>query len=70
MEMTDDHRLLLPLMATALLANGVSRMLCRQPIYQAMSKDFLSAIREKAEAQRDAKELSVDGVKKRDERTY
>jgi H+/Cl- antiporter ClcA len=45
MEMTDDHRLLLPLMATALLANGVSRLVCRESIYQAMSRDFLSAIR-------------------------
>ncbi len=41
MEMTDDHRLLLPLMATALLANSVSRLVCRQPIYQALAKDFL-----------------------------
>ncbi len=45
MEMTDDHRLLLPLMATALLANGVSRLICHEPIYQAMSRDFLRLAR-------------------------
>jgi len=45
MEMTDDHRLLLPLMATALLADAVSKLVCHQPIYQAMSKDFLKSVR-------------------------
>ncbi len=45
MEMTDDHRLLLPLMATALLANGVSRLICHEPIYRAMSRDFLRMAR-------------------------
>ncbi len=47
MEMTDDHRLLLPLMATALLADGVSKMVCRQPIYQALAKDFLVVAKNK-----------------------
>jgi len=45
MEMTDDHRLLLPLMATSLLAAGVSKMVCQRPIYQAMADDFLTGIR-------------------------
>ncbi len=47
MEMTDDHRLLLPLMATSLLANGISRLICREPIYQAMSRDFLGTVKQK-----------------------
>ncbi len=47
MEMTDDHRLLLPLMATSLLADIVSRVICPEPIYQAMAKDFLAGIRSK-----------------------
>lgn len=42
MEMTDESQLLLPLMATSLLANGVSKLLCTRPIYEAMSDDFLA----------------------------
>ncbi len=41
MEMTDDQRLLLPLMATALMAEAASRMVCHQPIYRALAQDFL-----------------------------
>lgn len=63
MEMTDDHRLLLPLMATALLANGVSRILCKEPIYQAMSRDFLAMVRSKqaAKSEVDEKKLEEKG---------
>ncbi len=45
MEMTDDNQLLLPLMATSLLADGVSKLVCPRPIYQAMADDFLANIR-------------------------
>ncbi len=41
MEMTDDHSLLLPLMATAFIAFGVSRLVCRKPIYQALARAFM-----------------------------
>lgn len=43
-EMTDDHSMLLPLMATALIANGVSRYICLKPIYRALSDQFLHAV--------------------------
>jgi H+/Cl- antiporter ClcA len=42
MEMTDDHSLLLPLMATAFIAFGVSRLVCRKPIYVALARAFLA----------------------------
>jgi chloride channel protein, CIC family len=42
MEMTDDHTLLLPLMATAFIAFGVSRLVCRKPIYVALARAFLA----------------------------
>jgi H+/Cl- antiporter ClcA len=42
MEMTDDHSLLLPLMATSFVAFGVSRLVCPTPIYQALAKAFLA----------------------------
>ena len=48
MEMTDDNQLLLPLMATSLLAAAVSKLICPEPIYQAMAKDFLAGIKQKA----------------------
>ncbi len=41
MEMTDNHSLLLPLMATSFLAFGVSRLVCKKPIYQALARAFL-----------------------------
>jgi H+/Cl- antiporter ClcA len=41
MEMTDDQHLLLPLMATVLLAQWVSRHVCPRPIYLALADSFL-----------------------------
>ena len=37
MEMVDGHALVLSLMATAMVASGVSRLLC-VPLYQAMAQ--------------------------------
>ncbi|SCZ51557.1 H+/Cl-antiporter ClcA [Thiohalomonas denitrificans] len=41
MEMTDNQEMLLPLMATAFIANGVSRLVCPTPIYRALATAFL-----------------------------
>jgi H+/Cl- antiporter ClcA len=41
MEMTDNHALLLPLMATAFLAFVTSRLVCPDPIYRALARNFL-----------------------------
>ena len=43
MEMTDDQRVTVPLMATAFLAFGVSRLVCRRPLYGALARRFLAA---------------------------
>ena len=40
MEMTDDGQVTVPLMATAFLAFGVSRLVCRQPLYAALAEQF------------------------------
>lgn len=45
LEMTDDQSLTLPLMATALLAFGVSRLVCPKPFYRTMSQGFIIAAR-------------------------
>ncbi|TRZ94319.1 MAG: chloride channel protein [Rhodocyclaceae bacterium] len=44
-EMTDNHNMVLPLMATALIASAVSRLICPRPLYRALAEHFLSADR-------------------------
>jgi len=41
MEMTDNHSLVLPLMATALIAHGISRIVCQEPLYKALAERFV-----------------------------
>lgn len=41
MEMTDNHGIVLPLMSTALIAHGVSRIVCPEPLYKALAQNFL-----------------------------
>ncbi len=43
MEMTDDGRVTVPLMAAALLAFAVSRLVCRQPLYATLADRYLRA---------------------------
>ncbi len=43
MEMTDDQRVTVPLLATSFLAFGISRLVCRRPIYGALARRFLAA---------------------------
>jgi len=43
MEMTDNNGLLLPLMATSLIAYVSSHLVCPEPIYRALAKNFLPA---------------------------
>ncbi len=38
MEMTDSHTMLLPLMATALIASASSRLVCHRPIYRVLAE--------------------------------
>jgi H+/Cl- antiporter ClcA len=39
-EMTDDHGMLVPLMATALLANAVARLVNREGVYHQLARRF------------------------------
>jgi H+/Cl- antiporter ClcA len=41
MEMTDNHEMILPLMATALIAKICSRLICPTPLFHTMAKNFL-----------------------------
>ena len=39
--MTSDRNMVIPLMATALLGAGISRLIQREPLYHALSRGFL-----------------------------
>ncbi|MDR2924792.1 MAG: chloride channel protein [Azoarcus sp.] len=41
MEMTANHEMLLPLMATAVIAHGISKSVCRMPLYHALAAPTL-----------------------------
>jgi H+/Cl- antiporter ClcA len=43
MEMTDNQHLTVPLLASAFLAFGVSRLVCRRALYGALARRFLDA---------------------------
>lgn len=45
MEMTNNHTMLLPLMATAFIAYGASRLVCHEPIYRSLAQGFLDRMR-------------------------
>ncbi|HEY2132243.1 MAG TPA: chloride channel protein [Acetobacteraceae bacterium] len=44
MEMTDNQNMTISLLATALLAFGVSRLVCRRPLYGTLARRFLVAV--------------------------
>ena len=56
-EMTDNHAMVVPLMAAALIAYGTSRLVCREGIYHALAKGFL----QRAEAERTGTASSKNG---------
>ncbi len=47
MEMTGNQEILLPLMATCLIADGLSKIVCPQPIYRALAEDFMRGLKSK-----------------------
>lgn len=51
MEMTDNQRMTIPLLATSLLAYGFSRLVCHRPIYSALARRLMKAIDRPAQNQ-------------------
>jgi len=47
MEMTDNQELVLAMMATALIASGTSKLICKKPIYQALAENLLAMMSDK-----------------------
>jgi len=46
MEMTDNQDLVLAMMATALIASGTSKLICKKPIYEALAENLLAMFSE------------------------
>jgi len=44
MEMTDNHDLVLAMMAASLLGSGTSKLVCNKPIYHALAENFIRAL--------------------------
>ena len=42
MEMTDNHDMIVPLMASSLLAAACSRIVCKKPLYRALADQFIN----------------------------
>jgi len=43
MEMIDNQNMLFPLMSASLIAYGASRLICREPIYRALARNFTAS---------------------------
>jgi len=54
MEMTDNQDLVLAMMATALIASGVSKIICRKPIYEALAENLLAMMSDEKSQQKSA----------------
>ena len=46
LEMTNDHAMVIPLMAAALIANAVSKMVVSEGLYHALAKSYIRAASE------------------------
>ena len=44
MEMTNSHQMLLPLMSASVVASGVAKLVCQEPLYQALAERFLPSL--------------------------
>ena len=42
--MTDEHAMLIPLMAASIIAYGLSRLVCSDPLYHALGARYLAPI--------------------------
>ena len=45
-EMTNDHSMVVPLMAAAFIGKAASRLICREGVYHALSRNFIHAAEE------------------------
>lgn len=60
MELTDNSSMILPLMATALIAKGVSRWICPQPLYQVIAETYIRTMLNQTRKDSDKREPKSD----------
>ena len=53
LEMTSNHRLVVPLLAVCLLARGISSLICRTPVYRAFAERAIASYEHKVEQTRE-----------------
>ncbi|MGZ3306823.1 MAG: chloride channel protein, partial [Asticcacaulis sp.] len=58
MEMTNDHDMVLPLIATSLLAYSVSRLICPRPLYHSLAQSYVRQERDKRIQKAEAKDAA------------
>jgi H+/Cl- antiporter ClcA len=63
MEMTNDHDMVLPLIATSLLAYSVSRLICPHPLYHSLAQGFIKQARAEQRAEKAEAKLTAEPVK-------
>ncbi|GMR08400.1 MAG: chloride channel protein [Gammaproteobacteria bacterium] len=68
MEMTGNNEMLLPLMLTALIAHGTSRLVCPDPIYRALATPFLRRGAPSTLAESLAEDHESDEINEKDSR--
>ncbi len=56
MEMTDNQDLVMAMMATALIAAGTSKLICRKPVYEALAENLLVMFTEQESREKAKKE--------------
>jgi len=58
-EMTDDHRAVIPIMAAAMIGYLVSRLLSPEPIYHGLSRNYVAAAIRARRAKKEARPPST-----------
>jgi len=58
MEMVNDHSMVIPIMATAFIALGTSKVVCHEPIYWTLAQEFIGAATRDAATQADSSRSS------------
>ncbi|MCL2876561.1 MAG: chloride channel protein [Betaproteobacteria bacterium] len=62
MEMTANHQMLLPLMAAAVIAHGISKSVCRVPLYYALAMPTLYRAERKQQTQENASGTDTQSI--------
>ncbi|HSO06472.1 MAG TPA: chloride channel protein [Pelomicrobium sp.] len=59
LEMTGNNNMVLPLMATAIIGSGTSRLVCPKPLYKALAERFLERTGQKPAPEGDSKQREL-----------